>query len=151
MLFSFHREARFASSSPDYDIFSQHFGHGFAYFNVNARICANQYQLERLSACTHTRSVKVTSAERSQLDRSHSHFGSLSESILFLLYLFLSKPSSGICYQIKSQAHHFKLGLTCCRPRRQNEEVITELKELFKLSSQKTLVWLPMLAFFFYK
>ncbi len=74
MLFSFHQEARFASSSPDYDIFSQHSGQGFAYFNVNASICPNQYQLVTITTCTHThthththkhaRSVEAT-AERS--------------------------------------------------------------------------------------
>lgn len=43
MLFSFHLEARFASSFPDYDIFSQHSRHGFAYFNVNVSISANTH------------------------------------------------------------------------------------------------------------
>lgn len=75
-LFSFHREARFASSSPDYDIFSQHSRHGFAYFNVNMSICANSqiwicactlhsHTQAHTQTHTHTRSVKVTSAERS--------------------------------------------------------------------------------------
>lgn len=63
MLFSFHPEARFASSSPDYDIFSQHSRHGFAYFNVNVSIWANTHL--GVLARAHTRSVEVTSAVRS--------------------------------------------------------------------------------------
>lgn len=69
MLFSFHQEARFASPSPDYDIFSQHSRDGFANFNVSASICANS----RITTCefkhvrmhTHTHTVEVTSAEGS--------------------------------------------------------------------------------------
>lgn len=58
MLFSFHREARFASSSPDYDIFSQHSGHGFAYFNVNASYLRKPIptcEYERMHTRAHTR------------------------------------------------------------------------------------------------
>lgn len=63
MQFSFHWEARFASTSPDYDIFSQHSSYGFAYFNVNLRICENSQT--HMQAHTHTRLVEVRAAERS--------------------------------------------------------------------------------------
>lgn len=114
MLFSFHREARFASSSPDYDIFSQHSRQGFAYFNVNASVCANQYQLVTISACayTHTHTFSGGYCWEKLIGLKPFPLCFLSESILFPLYLFLSRTSSGIYYQMRSQACHFKLERT---------------------------------------
>lgn len=107
MLFSFHQEARFASLSPDYDIFSQHSRHGFAYFNVNVSICAN----------TH---LWVWARAHSQFCGSYfcweKPVGAEAIRALVPLWIscvplapFRSKTSSGICYQVKSLGRCFKL------------------------------------------
>lgn len=66
MLFSFHWEARFASSSPDYDIFSQHSRLGIAHFNVNVSVCTNSLLLacENRHIHTHTHSHKTHTFQR---------------------------------------------------------------------------------------
>lgn len=109
-LFSFHREARFASSSPDYDIFSQHCRHGFAYFNVNAGICANSQIYRHTHTHTHVqwRLQYFCWEKLIALKPFPLRFPLWIKSVLSPPFL-LSHTSSGICYQMRSQAHHFKL------------------------------------------
>lgn len=116
MQFSFHREARFASTSPDYDIFSQRCRHGFAYFNVNLCICANsQIPLVSVGTYSHTRTGTHTPDYRRLLllreaNRTEviptliPHWISLVASLLFPVTDYLRDLLSD-----KISVHRFKL------------------------------------------